>query len=108
MVVRDRDLSAQLSEAKGRVALQQGLVKSKDRAGPSAVVQVYSVGCPLYWSLRHIVASAKWLSPTSWHSPSTSPKIKLRASTVAELQHLLKRVQGGTLLWKKLAEQVFK
>jgi hypothetical protein len=54
------------------------------------------------------MVSAKWLSPTNWNSPSTSPKIKLRASAVAELQHLLKGVQGGTLLWKKLAEQVFK
>ena len=53
------------------------------------------------------------LSTTNWHLPSTSSRIKSGAATAADLQHPLKGVQGGdqewdTVLWEKLAEQVFR
>ena len=37
----------------------------------------------------------KVASPTNWHLPSTSTRIRSRAAVAADLQHPLKGVQGG-------------
>ena len=64
----------------------------------------------LYPKVNHALPA----SPTNWHLPSTSTRIKLWAAAAADLQHLLKGVQGGGQEWgtlcsgKKLAEQVFR
>ena len=52
------------------------------------------------------------MSPTSCHVPSISTRVKSGAATAADLQRPLKefRVEirnAASVLWEKLAEQVF-